>query len=246
MSWKHPYRGNDPIEEMGGESDESEDLQAIRRDMEMHRLSQDVWQHLYPDGDNFRHEFDQVAEAAQDWGCATYSQRFRALRILARQFGIENVHLLIWMASPKSHQDWLLQVRRGRDTELIDGGKRRKEWEREHWDYVIAREVYSRIKEGQSKSDAIAAVKEDYRLGNPVVLNLGAGLAPMTRNREVRHLPSHEGANNGMDKILNRFRRSARKRGYINPYAASGLLPFPREPDLKLSDLPKRGRPRKK
>jgi len=212
----------------------------------LYRLSQEIWQHLYPDGDSFRHEFDQVADAAQDWGSATYSQRIRALRVLTRQFGIENVHLLIWMASPKSHQDWLLQVRRRKDSELVDGGKRRREAEREHWDYVIAREIYSRMKAGQPKSDAIEAIKEDYRLGKPIVLNLGENLPPMMLKREVRHLPSDDGVNNGMDKILNRFRRAARKRGYVNPYAASGIVTSPREPDLKLSDLPGRGRPRKK
>lgn len=246
MSRKTPYRGNGPTEGMTGDADESDDLKAIRRDMERHRLSEELWRRLYPDGDRFRREFERVAEAAQDWAGATFAQRFRALRCLVRRFGREDTYLLTLMAAPKSHQDWMLQIRGRKDSEKLDGGKRRKDWEREHWDYVIAREVYERMKAGQSKSEAIAAVKEDYRLGNPIVTKQVGDFPPFILKREVRHLPADDGKNNGIDKMLGRFRRAARERGYVNPFAASSIIGFPREPDLKLGDIPGRGRPRKK
>lgn len=241
MSGGSLYRGNDPTVGMAGELEESADLKAIRRDAEMNKLSGELWQRLYPDGDRFRREFDSVAEAAQNWDSATYAQRLRALRILVRRFGREDTYLLTLMAAPKSHQDWMLQLRARKDSETIDGGKRRKDWEREHWDNRIGREVYERIKQGLSKPEAIAAVKEDYRLGNPIVRESCGDFPALSWKREVRHLPSDD----GMEKILNRFRREARRRGYVDPFAVSSIV-GPREPDLKLSDIPGRGRPRKK
>jgi hypothetical protein len=226
--------------------EESEDLRAIRRDIERNRLSGELWDRIYPDGDQFRRDFDKVAKAAQDWDVASYADRFRALRILMRRFGREDTYLLTLMAAPKSHQDWKLQLRKRKDTEKTDRGRRHKNWEREHWDHIIGREVYERIKAGQSKSDAIAAVKEDYRLGNPIALKPVGDFPPLILKREVRHLPADDGKNNGMDKILNRFRRAVRARGYVDPSAASGIIAYAREPDLKLSDIPSRGRPRKK
>lgn len=241
-----PYRGNDPTVGMTSDAGESDDLRAIRRDMEMHRLSGELWQHLYPDGDQFRREFEQVAKTAQDWEGATYAQRFRALRSLVRRFGREDTYLLTLMAAPKSQQDWVLSVRKRKKVEKSDGGKRDRENEKVHWDLVIGREVYSRMKAGQSKSEAIAAVKEDYRLGNPIALEPIGSFPCLVLKREVRHLPADDGKNNGMDKILNGFRRAARARGYVDPFAPSGIIPLPKEPDLKLSDIPGRGRPRKK
>lgn len=241
-----PYRGNDPTVGMTSDADESDDLRAIRRDMEMHRLSDELWQRLYPDGDRFRREFEEVAKAAQDWEGAIYAQRFRALRSLVRRFGREDTYLLTLMAAPKSQQDWVLNVRKREKAEKLDGGKRRKDWEREHWDYIIGREVVERISAGQAKKDAIAAVKEDYRLGNPIAIKPVGDFPPLILKREVRPLPADEGKGHGMDKILNRFRRAARERGYVDPFAASSITGFPREPDLKLSDIPGRGRPRKK
>lgn len=233
-----PYRENDPIGGMASDADESDDLRAIRRDMEGHRLSGELWQRLYPDGDQFRRDFEQVAKAARDWEGATYSQRFRALRSLVRRLGREDTYLLTLMAASKSHQDWVLQIRSRKNSEKIDGGIRSKARAREHWDYVIGREVYQRIKAGQSKSDAIAAVKEDYRTGASY---LPIGDFPRL-NRAKRSLPGPD----AIEKMLNRFRLEANRRGYVDPNAASGVIPYAREPDLKLADLPKRGRPRKK
>lgn len=233
-----PYRGNGPTVGMTSDADESDDLRAIRRDMEMHRLSGELWQRLYPDGDRFRREFEQVATAAQDWSAATFGQRFRALRILVHRFGLEDTYLLTLMAAPKSQQEWMLNVRERKDAEKSDSGKRDKEFEQQHLDYIVGNEVYQRMKAGQSKVDAIAAVKEDYRTGAPYP---SSGGFPAL-NRTKRNLPGPD----AIEKMLNRFRHEARRRGYINPYAASGLVPFAREPELKLNDIPSRGRPRKK
>ncbi len=233
MSKAPPYRGNDPIGEK-----ESDDLKAIRRDMEMHRRSQEMWQHLYPDGDSFRREFEQVAAAAQDWGGATYEQRFRALRILVKRFGREDAYLLTLMAAPQSKQSWMLSVRQRKDSEKSDGGKRDHEREREDLAQRIGKEVYQRMAAGQPKVDAIKAVKEDYRTGAPYPQ---IGHFPAF-NRPKLNLPDVD----GIEKLLGIFRRNARKRGYVDPFAPYLGFPVAREPDLKISDIPKRGRPRKK
>ena len=228
-----PYRGNDPTGE-----EESDDLKAIRRDMEMHRRSQEMWQHLYPHGDRFRREFEQVAVAAQDWGGATYGQRFRALRILVSRFGREEAHLLALMAAPKSKQSWMLSVRHRKYSEKSDGGKRDHEREREDLAQRIGDEVYQRMAAGQPKDNAIEAVKEDYRTGAPYPQ---IGDFPAF-NRPKLNLPNA----GGIEKLLGIFRRNARKRGYVDPYASHLGFPVAREPDLKVSDIPQRGRPRKK
>ena len=233
-----PYRGNGPTVGMTGDGGESDDLKSIRRDMEMHRLSGELWKRIYPDGDRFRREFEQVAEASQDWQAATFGQRYRALRILVHRFGRADTYLLTLMAAAKSQQDWVLDIRERKDAKKSDGGKRDHEAEQRHSDYIIGSEVYKRMKAGQSKAEAIAAVKEDYRTGAPYPSNGGFP----SLNRTVRNLPGPD----AIEKMLNRFRHEARRRGYVDPYAASGLIPFAREPDLKLNDIPNRGRPRNK
>ena len=233
-----PYRGNGPTVGMTGNGGESDDLKAIRRDMDMHRLAGEHWQHIFPDGDRFRREFEQVAKASQDWQAATFGQRYRALRILVHRFGKDDTYLLTLMAAVKSRQDWVLNVRKRKAVEKSDGGKRDQKFKKQHLDFIVGEEVYQRIKAGQSKPDAIAAVKEDYRTGAPYPSS--GGFPPL--NREKRDLPGPD----AIEKMLNRFRKEARRRGYVDPFAASGIIPFPREPNLKLSDIPGRGRPRKK
>lgn len=233
MSKAPPYRGNDPIGE-----EESEDLKAIRRDMEMHRLSQEMLQHLYPDGGRFRRDFERVAVAAQDWAGATYGQRFRALRILVKRFGREDAYLLTLMASPQSKQSWMLSVRQRKDSEKSDSGKRDRERERENLAQIVGKEVYKRMAAGQSKLDAIKAVKQDYLAGAPYPQ---IGDFPAF-NRPKLSLPDVD----GIEKLLGIFRRNARVRGYVDPYSPHLGFPVAREPDLKVGDIPERGRPRKK
>lgn len=233
MSKARPYRGNDPTGE-----EESEDLKAIRRDMEMHRLLQEMLQHLYPDGARFRRDFEQVAVAAQDWAGATYEQRFRALRVLVKRFGPEDAYLLTLMAAPQSKQTWMLSVRQRKDSEKSDGGKRDREREREDLAQRIGEEIYQRMVAGQSKNDAIKAVKQDYRTGAPYPQ---IGDFPAF-NRPKLDLPDVD----GIEKLLGIFRRNARMRGYVDPYAPYHGFPVAREPDLKVRDIPQRGRPQKR
>ncbi|PEQ10657.1 hypothetical protein B2G71_20935 [Novosphingobium sp. PC22D] len=233
MSQPHPYRENDPTGE-----EESDDLKAIRRDMEIDRLLREMSQRLDPDGGRFRRELEQVAEAAQNWGAATFKQRFRALRVVVSRLGREEARLLALMAAPKSKQSWILSVRHRKDSEKSDGGKRDREREREDLAQRVGEEVYQRMAAGQPKDDAIAAVKEDYRTGVPYPQ---IGDFPAI-NRPRLNLPDVE----GVKKLLSIFRRNARKRGYVNPNAPYRGSSVVREPDLKVSDIPKRGRPRKK
>ena len=237
MSEDAPYRGNGPTVGMEGKVEESEDLKAIRRDREMHRLVQESWQDLFPGGDSFRRDFEAVANAAQDWDAATSLERFRALRILVKRFGRLDTFTLALIAAPKSMQDWTLGIRKRKRSEKSDGGKREREFEREFLAQRIGKEVYERMAAGQSKPDAIEAVKEDYRTGAPYPQ---IGNFP-TFSRPKLDLPDLD----GIEKLLAIFRRNARKRGYIDPYAPHSLVD-PREPDLRLSDIPKRGRPRKR
>lgn len=238
MSGDNPYRGNDPTRGMEGEAEESEDLKAIRLDMEMHRLSQEAWEHLYPDGDGLRRDFEAVATAAQDWAAATSLERFRALRILVRRFGRLDAFTMTLLAAPKSMQDWTLNIRRRKHSEKLDGGKRDREFEREWLAQKIGREVYQRMAAGQSKSDAIKAVKDDYRTRAPYPQIGGFPIF----YRPKLNLPDVA----GIEKLLAIFRRNARKRGYVDPSAPYLGSPVAREPGLKLSDIPERGRPRKR
>ncbi|WP_170001992.1 hypothetical protein [Pseudopontixanthobacter vadosimaris] len=222
---------------MKGKVEESEDLKAIRRDREMHRLVQESRQDHYPDGDSFRRDFEAVANAALDWDAATPSERLRALRVLVKRFGRLDAFTLTLLAAPKSMQDWTLSIRRRKHSEKLDGGKRDREFEREFLAQRIGKEVYERMAAGQSKSDAIEAVKKDYRTGASYSQ---IGNFPAF-NRPKLDLPDLD----GIEKLLAIFRRNARKRGYVDPYAPHSLVD-PREPDLRLSDIPKRGRPRKR
>lgn len=218
---------------------ESDDLKAIRRDMELGRHYQAIWDLTESNGDHFYREFAKVAEAAQDWDEADYGDRLRALRILVKRLGRSNAFLLTVLAGPKSMHPWRLDVRRREPAEKTDGGKSDKKAEQDHWDYVIGKEVYERMKAGQSKEGAVEAVKEAYRTGAPYPAAEG-GFLPF--KRPIRHLP--EGP--AIDKWLNRFRHEALKRGYVDPFAAYRFDQNPSEPDLKLADIPRRGRRRSK
>ncbi|GAA5045595.1 hypothetical protein GCM10023208_00230 [Erythrobacter westpacificensis] len=237
MSEDAPYRGNGPTGGMKGKVEESEDLKAIRRDREIHRLVQESWQDLYPAGDSFRRDFEAVAIAAQDWDAATSLERFRALRILVKRFGRLDTLTLTLLAATKSMQDWTLSVRRRKRSEKSDGGKRDREFEREFLAQKIGREVYQRMAAGQSKSEAIEAVKYDYRTGAPYPQ---IGSFPVFYRPKL-NLPDMD----GIEKLLAIFRRNARMRGYVDPSAPYSLGVL-REPDLRLSDIPTRGRPPKK
>lgn len=233
-----PHRGNGPTEGMGAKAEESPDLKAIRRDTEMNRLAEQIWRQVYPDGDTLQRDFEHLANAAQDWKAATYGQRFRALRFLVKRFGRQDAYRLVQIAAPSSMQDWRLIIRKRKRSEKADGGKRDSDFDRDWLAQRIGEEVYQRIAAGELKADAIRAVKEDYRTGAPYPRNEGFPVLHRTK----LDLPDVD----GIEKLLGVFRRNARKRGYIDPHAPYFGSPVAREPTLKLSDIPGRGRPRKK
>lgn len=233
-----PYSGNGPTEGMGAETEGSPDLKAIRRDTERSRLAEQIWRQVYPDGDTLARDFEQLAIAAQNWKAATYGQRFRALRILVKRFGRQDAYRLVHIAAPSSMQDWRLIIRKRKSAEMTDGGKRDNDFERDWKAQRVGYEIYERIAAGQSKAEAIEAVKEDYRTGAPY---------PQIGDFPVFHRPKLALPDkDGIDKLLATFRRNARKRGYIDPHAPYCGSPLAREPKLKLSDIPGRGRPPKK
>lgn len=234
-----PFRENRPSKAIEADVPESDDLKAIRRDIERRIQLDEFLAGSGSDHGLFSEDFAKVAAAAQDWNAASFGARLRALRILVKRFGRRDTFHLTSLAAPTAMQPWRLIVRQRKPAEKADGGKGDKNAEQDHWDYVIAKEVYGRMKAGQSKAAAIEAVKEAYRAGAPYPAAEG-GFPPF--NRPFRHLPEGE----AIDKWLNRFRHEALKRGYFDPFAAYYSNPNPREPELKLADIPKRGRRRSK
>lgn len=231
MSQTGPSHRNDP-----SETDESDDLKAIRRDRDQHLLWGEFWHSSFPDEANFHQEFENVASAAQDWEAATYFERIRALRTLLRRFGRNNTSLLAIMASPRAGHPWRISVRPRKDSEKPDRGKRHRKRKREELAQRIGMEVYDRMAAGQSKIEAIKSVKEDYRIGAPYP---SIGNSPPVYRPRIT-LPDTD----GVEKLLTIFRQEAKKRGYVDVYAS--LKPIAQEPRLKLADIPTRGRPRKK
>jgi hypothetical protein len=218
----------------------SGDLKAIRLKKAIAESAQLLWSRLYADRDIFGAELGCLADAASNWPGISAAERFRALRILVRRFGSEGTYMLSLIAAPKSNQELRLELRKRTNREKLDGGKKERDRERDYWDYVIGTEVYGRMKDGMDKAAAIEAVKNDYRNGTSYESNSGLPVL----NRPVRTLPAPE----AIDKMLNRFRKAAKSRGYVDPFAGSiGFgIGEPREPDLKIADIPSRGRPSNK
>lgn len=232
-------QGDRPSGGTAADVPESGDLKAIRRDIDRQVLFDETWKRTGSYDDHLYREFAIVAHAAQNWRAAAFGDRLRALRILVKRFGRTDAILLTALSAPKSMQPWHLSVRQRKPAEKTDGGKNDNKVEQDHLDYVIGKEVYQRMKAGQSKEEAVEAVKEAYRTGAPYP-SVEGGFPAF--NRPIRQLP--EGP--AIDKWLNRFRRESLKRGYVDPSAANRFDGKPREPDLKLADIPKRGRRRSK
>lgn len=224
-----------------GRADEpsvNEDLRAIRRAIETDLIAREVWESVLQHGGGFIRQFNIVALAAQDWEGATRGQQLAAIRVLLRTLGREGAHLLMLLASARSKHDWKISVRKRKESEKPDQGASEREAAQDHWDYLIASEVYMRMRAGQPKHEAIASVKEDYRTGAPYP---PAGNFPPLSRPKRTNLPGAD----GIEKWLNRFRRKAGARGYVDPNAAFTTFAGHHEPDLKLSDIPRRGRPKK-
>ncbi|MEP0391876.1 MAG: hypothetical protein ABJ205_08780 [Erythrobacter sp.] len=211
----------------------SDDLKAIRRDRELVRDAEARYLAMAPRGAKITSDIRTVAEAAADWPRASLRHRLRALRVLVRRLGLLETRYLAILAEEKSIVPWLLTLRDRPDAQMLDGGRERKKREQDFLDSLVGQAVYSLIKKGASKQEAIEAVKEDYRIRSGAFSNL---------RTDKRFLPDRD----GIEKWLGRFRKGAIERGYIDPFTASPLFSSHEEPDLKIKDLPKRGRPRKK
>lgn len=215
----------------GGESD---DLKAIKQDRELKELLEEFWARNAPPVSKFASDVEVVAIASRDWAKAPLRLRRRALRILRRYFGPLEVRHLANLSAEKGETLSRLILRPREDSELPDDGKRRKENKQDYLDYLVGTAVYSRMLErGLSKEDAIREVQIEYR----------SGVGPLQQIKEVgKNLPDGD----GIEKWLYRFRKKARERGYVDPFAAHDQLADILEPDLKIRDIPKRGRPPKK
>lgn len=143
------------------------------------------------------------------------SARFAAIRFAASRLGAYATRLLILSAAENGHSTLKLIVRPRTPNEFPDGGVRNRLLARTFRTEQIGCAVYGLIKRGMPKADAIRHVQISLRL------NL---------------------SDRSMERELASFRSLVRKRGYIGDPMA---MRFGSETArLRLSDVPRRGRPK--
>lgn len=153
------------------------------------------------------------------------SALFGSLRVLVRRFGRQMSKLLIAVSLKQSHYDWILTIAPRGDASRPDGGERRRQRKREFDVNEIGIAYYRFRQDGLSDNASVKATQNA----------LGLNLTPRTIRAKLQE-----------------FRKTAVKRGYVDPYAASqaGFLysigqSIP-EPHLTIADITKKGRPLKK
>lgn len=146
--------------------------------------------------------------------------RRKAARILARRFGAVGARQLITNMLEMSDTQFRLIIRKRDDAERPDRGKARKAIDQQWQDYLFLEEFQKQHGQGLSRDDAIAAAQK--RIGLAFTIE-------------------------GGKKVLARARKDARKRGFTHPYApfVAAIVGYPFEPDIKVADLARPGRPKK-
>jgi hypothetical protein len=141
--------------------------------------------------------------------------RFRAILLAARRLGAHATRVLMLSVAETGMSRLRIVMRPRMPSEFSDGGARDRKFDRKWRIERIGQRVYCLMKEGMTKAAAVKSAKEELRL------NL---------------------SNRSIERELDAFRQIVRKRGYVgDPLmgALGGLAPR-----LRLSDLPKRGRPK--
>ena len=162
-------------------------------------------------------DFEVVARALN----GEKAKNFAALRCLVRRFGRCDTYYLIKAASEISYHEWRLSIRKRIDKEQPDQRRRRKKWEKEFRWNEIGLAYYDYRLAGFSHQEAIQKTRQRLRLN----------LSARTFKQE-----------------LLMFRQAAKRRGYVDPYATlqGGFsLGSYREPKILVSDLMRKGRPKK-
>ena len=225
MSRTEPH-GIEVSSKLGSEDmTESDDLRAIKGDREQLQLSEQFWRSSAPSAAKFVTDLQVIAATTENWESNPLRLRLRALLILRRRFSELETRYLININAEKGHDYLRLILRPRMSKELTDGGKQRREGEQDYWDARVAEAVHLRRKAGESKEEAIAAVLEAHQAGGGLGITL--------------HSPA------SIERRLKRASSNARKRGYLNSLAPASISD-PTEPPVKVSEITKKGAPRKK
>lgn len=165
-----------------------------------------------------REEFELLAAIASG-GYHRPKQLREAARILVRRFGALGSRHLIASMLEDADTPYRLILRKRANAERPDKGKTRQAIDQDWEDYRFLEAVEKQRQEGTSRDEAIEAVQRKFDL-------------PLTIE--------------GGKKVLARARKRARERGYADPYAPfkAAIIGGPYEPDIKVEDLPRRGRPK--
>jgi hypothetical protein len=196
----------------------SDDLVSIQRSIAQHRQIEQIQQGMNSVWTRFPRDFELIAKFLQ----GEEHLRFRVLRALSRHFSRWEIFMLSHLSSPTSHQDWRLVIRPRRPRERPDGGQKLRRRFREDRADQLGMRVYALMKAGETKRQAIEAARQE----------LGISLSDQA-----------------VEKDLGAFRARVMERGFVDPYAAISAAVFgypPVEPDLKVADVMKKGRPKKR
>lgn len=144
-----------------------------------------------------------------------------AMRCLVRRFGRWGALDLILAASEKSYHQWRLSIQKRTYAEQPDDGKQKKKWEKE------------------IRMNRIGLTYYDYRI---------CGFSDLAAIQKTRKRLRLNLSDRTIRQELHLFRQAAKRRGYVDPYAAefsSFCLVHYREPKILVSDLTQKGRPKK-
>lgn len=167
-----------------------------------------------------QYELEFLAAVATGEYSKPYHLR-KAARIIARRFGALGARYLIASMLPVGHSEYRLIIRRRKDAERSDKGNFRQETERQWREYRLLEEVLRQRRKDLSQELSIEAAQKE--LGYPITVE-------------------------GGKKALARAQKAARKRGFADPFAVfkAAMGGCVLEPQVKIEDLPKPGRPKKK
>lgn len=205
----------------------SPDLIAIERRVARQLQRDGIWERSIarsPDlaaALKLNEEIDFLADMLNGgWGIARWGERSRALRILIRRFGRLGARHMINLVADISPLHLRLILRERTNKERDDGGRERDRIDREVEDARLEATVRRNRAKGLNHADAIFEASKEV---------LGRG--------------GIEGAK----KAMTRARHRARERGYVDPFApftATLLGGRAEEPDIKVADLARPGRPK--
>lgn len=160
--------------------------------------------------------------AGRRWSDVPRRLRTRTFRIMLKRFGKLPTRQLLEATSGESDSPIRLILRPRADRELRDGGRRRREFERDHQDARLLVAFEEHRARGLAFHEAMEAAAEE----------LGA----LSRGAD------------GLKKALTRARRRARQRGFVEPLAPviAAITGSAKDPTIQVTDLSARGRPKKR